>query len=62
MNKASKETKSYSNMIRSKKYVLEGHSKAVESLLKLENDEIASGSWDKSIIIWDFYEKRKVLN
>ena len=31
----------------------------VSSLLNLENDEIASGSGDKSIIIWDLKSRSK---
>ena len=42
---------------RIKKYVLKGHSGNVNSLLKLENGELASGSSDKSIIIWDLKSK-----
>jgi len=34
-------------------YKLEGHSASVHTLAKLDNDELASGSGDKSIIIWD---------
>jgi WD40 repeat protein len=34
-------------------FSLIGHSKEVDTLVKLQNGMIASGSWDSTIIIWD---------
>lgn len=43
-------------------FTLQGHSGAVESLIKLKDGRLASGSGDNTIKIWRLYERRLEVN
>lgn len=43
-------------------FILQGHTGAVESLIKLKDGRLASGSGDNSIKIWRLYERRLEVN